>query len=88
MTPQMLQCKNQTLNKDLLDLTSAIFFFGTPHQGLRTTELEAMVNDMLTKLESVASMLLLQLREDSEFTGFWSGNASATNRVFFGGHYC
>ncbi|KAF8538735.1 Alpha/Beta hydrolase protein, partial [Trichophaea hybrida] len=63
----LLQCKNQILNRDLFDLTSAIFFFGTPHNGLHTAELEAMVNDMASKPESTASILLQQLRQGSEF---------------------
>ncbi|KAF8253337.1 hypothetical protein K440DRAFT_534211, partial [Wilcoxina mikolae CBS 423.85] len=58
---------HQKLNRDLFDLTSAIFFFGTPHNGLQTAELEAMVDDMASKPESTASMLLQQLRQGSEF---------------------
>jgi len=50
-----------------LDSTSAIFFFGTPHQGLQTVELEAMVENMSAKSKSSRLKLLRQLRENSEF---------------------
>ena len=46
-----------------------MFFFGAPHNGMRTTELEAMIMDMSSNLESQPTnlLLLLQLREGSEF---------------------
>ncbi|KAF8545022.1 hypothetical protein BDD12DRAFT_800667 [Trichophaea hybrida] len=50
-------------HKSILNSTHGIFFFGTPHEGLRTGELEAMVD-----LESGGEMcsLIIQLKEGSE----------------------
>jgi hypothetical protein len=69
------------LHSHILDATRTVFFFGAPHNGMRTTELEAMVKDMFSDLESQATKLLLQLREGSEFlesqrdelVDIWSG---------------
>jgi len=52
----LIQAKTQTLHNHILDATRTVFFFGAPHNGMCTTDLEAMVED----LES-------QLREGSEF---------------------
>ncbi|KAF8538615.1 hypothetical protein BDD12DRAFT_805984 [Trichophaea hybrida] len=62
----ILQSKIIALRRHILDSTRAIFFFGTPHQGLRTAELEAMVEDISSSQSSKLS-LLFQLRENSEF---------------------
>jgi len=62
-----MQAKSQALHSHILDATRAIFFFGAPHDGLRITELEAMVQDMSLDLESQPAKLLQQLREGSEF---------------------
>jgi hypothetical protein len=62
-----MQAKTQALHSHILDATRAIFFFGAPHDGMRTTELEAMVEDMSSDLESQPTKLLRQLREGSEF---------------------
>jgi hypothetical protein len=64
-----MQAKTQDLHSHILDATRTVFFFGAPHNGMRTTELEAMVKDMSSDLESEsqASKLLHQLREGSEF---------------------
>jgi hypothetical protein len=62
-----MQAKTQALHSHILDATRAIFFFGVPHHGMRTTELEAMVQDMSPDLESQPTKLLQQLREGSEF---------------------
>jgi len=77
----LIQAKTQALHNHILDATRAIFFFGAPHDGLRTTELEAMVQDMSSDSESQPMRLLLQLREGSEFlenqrdelVDIWSG---------------
>lgn len=77
----MIQSKNKSVQKHILDATRGIFFFGTPHQGLQTEELEAMVEDMSGEAETSRSMLLKQLRENSEFleaqrdnlTDIWDG---------------
>lgn len=63
----MLLSKSQLIHKDLLDATHAILFFGTPHRGLHTAELEAMLEDMSSSLESNRAELIVQLREGSEF---------------------
>ena len=51
--------------RDLFESTRCIFFFGTPHQGLRTTELEGMVDE--TEDRNVRVYLLAQLKEGSEY---------------------
>jgi hypothetical protein len=53
--------------KHILDSTRALFLFGTPHGGLRTEELERMVEDLASGEETSSLMLLRQLREDSDF---------------------
>ncbi|KAF8534239.1 hypothetical protein BDD12DRAFT_757301, partial [Trichophaea hybrida] len=63
----LIQSKSRLVYKPILDSTRAIFFFGTPHQGLRTTELEAMVEDLSGGVETSRLKLLMQLRENSEF---------------------
>ncbi|KAF8241753.1 hypothetical protein K440DRAFT_677005 [Wilcoxina mikolae CBS 423.85] len=63
----LLQAKSQAIHKKLLDTTQAILFFGTPHRGLRTEELEAMLEDMSCSPESNRADLLIQLREGSGF---------------------
>ena len=62
-----MQAKTQALYSHILDATRAVFFFGAPHNGLRTAELEAMVQDMSSNPESQSIKLLQQLREGSEF---------------------
>jgi hypothetical protein len=62
----LIQAKTQTLHSHILDATQTLIFFGAPHNGMRTTELEAMVKDMSSDLESQQTKLLLQLREGSE----------------------
>jgi len=65
----LIQAKTQALHNNILDATRTIFFFGAPHDGMRTTELEAMVKDISSDLESqpMKRLLLQQLREGSEF---------------------
>jgi hypothetical protein len=63
----LIQAKGRPAHRPLLDSTRAIFFFGTPHQGLRTAELETMVDDLSGGKETSRLRLLMQLRENSEF---------------------
>jgi hypothetical protein len=51
-------------HKRILDSTRGIFFFGTPHQGLQTNELEDMVAAYSGKPKN---NLIMQLKEGSEF---------------------
>ncbi|KAF8244133.1 hypothetical protein K440DRAFT_520118, partial [Wilcoxina mikolae CBS 423.85] len=63
----LAQSKINASHKHLLDSTRAVFFFGTPHRGLETAELEAMVGDMTSDPESSTIQLVKQLRGNSEF---------------------
>ncbi|KAF8537282.1 hypothetical protein BDD12DRAFT_982249 [Trichophaea hybrida] len=63
----LAQSKSKQSQRQLLDLTRAIFFFGTPHRGLQTTEIETMVEDMTRDPESSRIQLLKQLRGNSGF---------------------
>jgi hypothetical protein len=58
--------KPHSIHKSLLDSTKGIFFFGTPHQGLRTEELEEMAKDLISD-SSETTDLLRKLRAGSEF---------------------
>ncbi|KAF8242573.1 hypothetical protein K440DRAFT_481581, partial [Wilcoxina mikolae CBS 423.85] len=49
-------------HKSILCSTHGVFFFGTPYQGLRTDELEEMVED-----DEQRSDFIKQLKEGSEF---------------------
>ncbi|KAI5853549.1 hypothetical protein BZA05DRAFT_336614, partial [Tricharina praecox] len=49
-------------HRSILDATQGIFFFGTPHQGLRTEELETMVGS-----NTQAANFLAQLKQGSDF---------------------
>ncbi|KAF8535735.1 hypothetical protein BDD12DRAFT_326423 [Trichophaea hybrida] len=51
-------------HKHILDSTRGILLFGTPHQGLRTDELEEMVD---IDSGGQRSNLIMQLKEGSEF---------------------
>jgi len=65
----LIQAKTQALHSNVLDATRTVFFFGAPHNGMRATELEAIVKDISSDLESQSTkrLLLQQLREGSEF---------------------
>jgi hypothetical protein len=52
--------------RDIRDCIRGIFFFGTPHQGLRTAELYDMVVDETDYTQKIQN-LLAQLREGSEY---------------------
>ncbi|KAF8538250.1 hypothetical protein BDD12DRAFT_928675 [Trichophaea hybrida] len=67
LSQALIQSKSRSDHKQILDSTGAIFFFGTPHNGLRTAELEAMVEDLSGGVETARLTLLKQLRENSEF---------------------
>jgi hypothetical protein len=58
--------KPHSIHKSLLDATKGTFFFGTPHQGLRTEELEEMAKDLISD-SSDTTDLLRKLRAGSEF---------------------
>ncbi|KAF8543475.1 hypothetical protein BDD12DRAFT_874572 [Trichophaea hybrida] len=53
-------------HKHILDSIQGIFFFGTPHEGLRTNELENLVDNAIDGQDSKRN-LLMQLKEGSEF---------------------
>ncbi|KAF8243912.1 hypothetical protein K440DRAFT_560344, partial [Wilcoxina mikolae CBS 423.85] len=59
--------QNQSLYKHVLEATCGFVFFGVPHHGLHTTELEAMVDDMSSGQQSAAKNIIRQLGEHSEF---------------------
>ena len=51
---------------DLSESIRCIFFFGTPHQGLRAAKLDEMVDEEADN-QKVQVDLLTQLREGSEY---------------------
>jgi hypothetical protein len=54
--------------RDIFDSIRGAFFFGTPHQGLRTVELEDMAGDLEEGDGQQKVMnLLAQLREGSDY---------------------
>jgi len=66
----LIQSKDHKMYRHILDATHAILFFGAPHQGLRTTELEAMVDEISSDSgggDVQARKLLQQLSEGSDF---------------------
>ncbi|KAF8243669.1 hypothetical protein K440DRAFT_38565 [Wilcoxina mikolae CBS 423.85] len=65
----LVEARRDRSRKSILDSTHAIMFFGTPHQGMRTEELETMIEaDSEGKRSHTARhQLLTQLREGSEF---------------------
>ena len=52
--------------KSILNATQGLFFFGTPHQGLRIDELRAMVEEG-SETDRQRSNFLAQLEEGSDF---------------------
>jgi len=60
----LVESNRNVLHRSILDSTRGIFFFGTPHQGLRTSVLEDMV-DVDSGVQR--SNLITQLKEGSEF---------------------
>lgn len=60
----MVLCKNAKRYRHLFDASRQLFFFGAPHRGMRTQELEAMVHD--AGGGEASKNRLIGLREDSE----------------------
>ncbi|KAF8241219.1 hypothetical protein K440DRAFT_665405, partial [Wilcoxina mikolae CBS 423.85] len=63
----LIECKRNRTHAHILDATHSIIFFGTPHQGMRTYDLEEMVDAESGGYETSRHNLLRQLREGSEF---------------------
>jgi hypothetical protein len=63
----LIEAKRNPSYKYLLDALHSIVFFGTPHQGMRTYDLEEMVEAESGRYETSKQNLLNQLREGSEF---------------------
>jgi len=59
----LIESKQNPHYQSILNSTHGIFFFGTPHQGLRTDELEGVVDVDSTQRHN----LIMQLKEGSEF---------------------
>ncbi|KAF8542396.1 hypothetical protein BDD12DRAFT_802949 [Trichophaea hybrida] len=67
-TPQVLiECKRNRAHTHILNATHSIIFFGTPHQGMRTYDLEEMVDAESGGHETSRHNLLRQLRDGSGF---------------------
>jgi len=62
----LIEAKNAGYN-DLFKSVRCIFFFATPHQGLKTLELEEMVDREAGDYKGQARYLLAQLKEGSEY---------------------
>ncbi|KAI9771315.1 MAG: hypothetical protein M1840_002285 [Geoglossum simile] len=62
----LVESKRNPRYQHILDSTRGIFFFGTPHQGLRINELKEMIDTEAGGEESRVN-LLKQLDEGSEF---------------------
>ncbi|KAH0556424.1 hypothetical protein GP486_005657 [Trichoglossum hirsutum] len=62
----LVESRRNPLHQHILNSTHCLFFFGTPHQGLRTKELEEMVDTETGGQESRLN-LLRHLKEGSEF---------------------
>jgi hypothetical protein len=58
--------KPRSIHKALVDATIAVFFFGTPHQGLRIEELRGMAMDLIPDSDDTVD-LLQKLRAGSDF---------------------
>ncbi|KAF8538748.1 hypothetical protein BDD12DRAFT_841185 [Trichophaea hybrida] len=63
----LIECKHNRTHTHILDAMHSIIFFGTPHQGMRTYDLEEMVDAESGGYETSRHNLLRQLREGSEF---------------------
>ncbi|KAF8538592.1 hypothetical protein BDD12DRAFT_884762 [Trichophaea hybrida] len=60
----LVESKRNPHYKSILDSTYGIFLFGTPHQGLRTNELESMVD---VDSGGQRKNLMMQLKQGSEY---------------------
>lgn len=63
----LLEAKKNKKYSHILDSTSAVFFFGSPHQGLRTDELEQALDYQGGDLKLKRFLLLQQIRSGSDF---------------------
>ncbi|KAF8252006.1 hypothetical protein K440DRAFT_578369, partial [Wilcoxina mikolae CBS 423.85] len=63
----LIECKRNREHSHILDAMHSIIFFGTPHQGMRTYDLEEMVDAESGGYETSRHNLLRQLRAGSEF---------------------
>jgi hypothetical protein len=61
----LLQSKQDSQNSNLFKSTRAIFFFGTPHQGLRVESLLERVEDVSHGDSSTRKSFIKQLDESS-----------------------
>jgi hypothetical protein len=62
-----MESRRNPSHKHILDATYSIVFFGTPHQGIQTYELEEMLDGQSSSYETSRHNLLRQLREGSEW---------------------
>ncbi|TGZ80708.1 hypothetical protein EX30DRAFT_49466 [Ascodesmis nigricans] len=67
ITKALLICKLLKQYKHLLKATRLLVFFGAPHHGLRTKELEEMVDDLQLPGSDRFRELLMQIRENSKY---------------------
>ncbi|KAF8533477.1 hypothetical protein BDD12DRAFT_760777 [Trichophaea hybrida] len=63
----LIESRRNPSHRHILDATYSIIFFGTPHQGMRTYDLEEMVDSESGGYDTSRHNLLRQLREGSEF---------------------
>ncbi|KAF8533302.1 hypothetical protein BDD12DRAFT_984533 [Trichophaea hybrida] len=63
----LIELKRNPSHKHILDAIYSMLFFGTPHEGMRTYDLEEMVDVESGDYETSMHNLLRQLREGSEF---------------------
>ena len=63
----LIESRRNPAHKHILDATYSIMFFGTPHLGMRTYDLEEMINAETGGNETSRHNLLRQLREGSGF---------------------
>lgn len=61
-------CTTKAEYQPILDAAQLLIFFGAPHKGLETTDLESMVESITLKLQKGRMQRIVQsLKEDSEF---------------------
>jgi hypothetical protein len=63
----LIKSRRDPSYKHILDATYSIVFFGTPHQGMRTNELEEMLDAKSSSYEMSRHKLLEQLIEGLEW---------------------
>ncbi|TGZ77075.1 hypothetical protein EX30DRAFT_212551 [Ascodesmis nigricans] len=76
----MLICLRNPAHTALFNATRSFFFFGAPHQGIRTEEMEAMLTDVQGP-HAKTHILLRQLRE---YSGFLKQQSEALGPVWEG----